>query len=101
VGDFLTKQQLFDLIGVQEPFRYVDDLLRAGAIRLRPFTAAWGSGTYVEPEYKVLNQAKFDKVVEEARAKEAERRLDQERKQKFDALISDPLVQKMFDGGLK
>lgn len=96
MSEFISKEQLFVLIAVSEPYKYVTPLLKAGAIRLRPFTAAWGGKTYVEPEYKVVDQAKFDAVVEEARAKEAEQRLMERKKLEFDSLLDSPIIQEMF-----
>jgi hypothetical protein len=102
---YISKQELFELIGVREPYRYTAHLLKIGAIVAKADTTGvlWGSTVTQEsePKYRIANQADFDKVVQEARAEEAEWRLGEERQLRFAELVNGETLKQLFGGAVK
>lgn len=100
MDEFITVRQLFDLIGTRNPGQHLPILVDSGAVQVRPYTYVWGPTAHVEaylgPEYKILDQEKFDTVLKTARAIDAERRLSDEQQAAFMELIEHPDVERMF-----
>lgn len=64
-----SRKEIYELIGVQECYWILDRAIQCGIVKLN------SDYTDYDIRYTIIDNNKFQLLVEEARAKEAERRL--------------------------